>query len=625
MKKLFTSLVLLLLVIFQNSFSQSFQSGMNLQGQEVKPRVVNVSELPQSVMLLEQNYTQERGKLPADRNTGDMKSLIRAQEDKATNGPSLSIKGYAGPNKNGWQPADADIATGMLHVMVVTNEQFHIYGRNNSLPLITSNTLQSFFGRPGKNVFDPKVVYDPWRNRWVMLAFERDGLFAYYWLAVSQTSDPTGSWWTYQFNAHIDASTTTTNWADYPGLGITSYDSPSDSTSIIITSNQYNQADAFQYAKIRVLKAKQVYAGQSAGYWDFWNMTDANAGKSFTVKPAVQWWTTAYGTAYLANTYGGSNNYYTIWRIDKPLWWSATGGITLTRQSTITVNAYSVPTSVKQPGSVIVDAGDCRTQDIILTKGTNSSNVAKLFMYTAVPSKYAWTVNDTNSVISYCKLNVTDNTVDAQQLFGSTGLWFTYPKVAPKYKTPYNSDTVFISYISGGASVYNESRVIAHDRATGIGPSYLIQAGGTAHYGSFRFGDYSGACIDPLQNGNVWVVSMRNNNSNWGTGIGYVSTTAISGISQENEFIPSKYTLSQNYPNPFNPTTIISFGLPKSENVSLRIYNSLGKEVATLMNTNLEAGNYKVDFDATNLTSGIYFYKLTAGSNTLSKKMLLIK
>ncbi len=625
MKKHITLLAILIVLAAQVSFSQSFQSGMNQSGKEVTPTVVNVSELPQSVMLTGENHTQERGKLPSDRYTGDIESRVKAMEDRQTDGPGLNLKGYAGPNKNGWQPADADIAAGPLHIMVVTNEQFHIYGRNNSLPLISSNTLQTFFNRAGKNVFDPKIVYDPWRGRWVMLAFEHDGVLAYYWLAVSQTSDPTGSWWVYQLNAHVDGSTTTSNWADYPGLGITSYDAPSDSTSIIITSNQYSQADAFQYAKIRVLKGKQVYAGQTAGWWDMWNMTDANSGKSFTVKPAVQWWSTAYGTAYLANTYGGSNNYFTIWRIDKPLWWSATGGITLVRQATITVNAYAVPTSVKQPGGVTVDAGDCRTQDIILTRGTNSGGTAKLFMYTALTSKYVWTATDTNSVVAYYKLNVTDNTVDAQNSVGATGFWYTYPKAAPSYKAPFNNDTAFVSFIRGGVTQYNESRAIAHDRATSFGGSVLIQASGTAHYGNFRFGDYSGACIDPLQNGNAWVVSMRNNNSNWGTGIGYVSTAAISGISNENELIPAKYTLSQNYPNPFNPTTMISFGLPKSEQVIIKVYNSLGKEVATLINTNLQAGNYKVDFDGSSLTSGIYFYKMTAGTTSLSKKMLLIK
>jgi len=623
MKNLVTLSVLLVFLTCQYSFSQSYQSGMNPKGQEVKPTVVNVSELTQSVMLTEQNFSNDRGKLPTDRYTGDVASFLKAKEDTQPDGPGMNVRGWAGPNKNGWQPADADIAAGPSHIMVVTNEQFHIYTRSNALPLLTSNTLQSFFGRPGKNVFDPKVVYDPWRLRWTMVAFEQDGLFSYYWLAVSQTSDPTGSWWIYQLNAHVDGSTVTTNWADYPGLGFTSYDAPSDSTSIIITSNQYNQAGNFQYAKIRVLKGKQLYAGQTAGWYDFWNMTDANTGKSFTVKPACQWWTTPYGTAYLTNSNGGSNNYFSVWRIDKPLWWS--GGIALTRQASITVNAYTVPTSVKQPGGNTVDAGDCRTQDVVMTKGNNSGGVAKLFLYTALPSKYVWSAADTNSVINYYKLNVTDNSVDAQSSIGATGIWYTYPKVAPRYKSPYNCDTAYVSFIRGGATLYNESRVIASDRATGMSTSYLVQAAGTAHYGNFRFGDYSGACIDPLQNGNAWVVSMRNNNSNWGTGIGYVGNDPSIGITQENELVPSKYTLSQNYPNPFNPSTLISFGIPKSENVSLKVYDALGREVSNLLNSNLKAGNYKVDFNGSNLTSGIYFYKLTAGSVIMSKKMLLVK
>jgi hypothetical protein len=575
-------------------------------------------------MLTEQNFTKERGKLPTDRYTGDVASFLKAKEDTQPDGPGMNVRGWAGPNKSGWQPADADIAAGPSHIMVVTNEQFHIYTRSNSLPLLSSNTLQSFFNRPGKSIFDPKVIYDPWRSRWTMVAFEQDGLFSYYWLAVSQTSDPTGSWWIYQLNAHVDGSTVTTNWADYPGLGFSSYDLPSDSTSIIITSNQYNQSGNFQYAKIRVLKGKQLYAGQTAGWYDFWNMTDANTNKSFTVKPACQWWTTSYGTAYLANSNGGSSNYFSVWRIDKPLWWG-TGGIALTRQASITVNAYAVPTSVKQPGSVIVDAGDCRTQDVVMTKGNNSGGVAKLFLYTALPSKYVWTATDTNSVINYYKLNVTDNSVDAQSSIGATGIWYTYPKVAPRYKAPYNCDTAYVSFIRGGATLYNESRVIASDRATGMSTSYLVQASGTAHYGNFRFGDYSGACIDPLQNGNAWVVSMRNNNANWGTGIGYVGNDPSIGITQENQLVPDKYTLSQNYPNPFNPSTLISFGIPKSENVSLKVYDALGREVSSLLNSNLKAGNYKVDFNGSNLTSGIYFYKLTAGSVIMSKKMLLVK
>ncbi len=90
--------------------------------------------------------------------------------------------------------------------------------------------------------------------------------------------------------------------------------------------------------------------------------------------------------------------------------------------------------------------------------------------------------------------------------------------------------------------------------------------------------------------------------------------------------IPVQYKLSQNYPNPFNPTTVINFTIPKAANVTLKVYNSLGQEIATLVNGYKDASNYKVDFDASNLSSGIYFYTLKVGNNfTQTKKMILLK
>ena len=89
--------------------------------------------------------------------------------------------------------------------------------------------------------------------------------------------------------------------------------------------------------------------------------------------------------------------------------------------------------------------------------------------------------------------------------------------------------------------------------------------------------------------------------------------------------LPASYSLNQNYPNPFNPSTVISFSIPKSEFVSLKIYNILGSEISTLLNEDLNAGNYQVDFNASNLASGTYFYQINAGSYTQIRKMNLIK
>ncbi len=89
--------------------------------------------------------------------------------------------------------------------------------------------------------------------------------------------------------------------------------------------------------------------------------------------------------------------------------------------------------------------------------------------------------------------------------------------------------------------------------------------------------------------------------------------------------VADRFTLSQNYPNPFNPNTNIKFSLPKQTIVQLKVFDVLGREVASLVDEQLNIGEYSVDFNATGLSSGIYFYKLTAGEFVTSKKMMLIK
>ena len=108
---------------------------------------------------------------------------------------------------------------------------------------------------------------------------------------------------------------------------------------------------------------------------------------------------------------------------------------------------------------------------------------------------------------------------------------------------------------------------------------------------------------------------------------GYEYSVYYNGITDVKEKVatPSKYTLEQNYPNPFNPSTKISYSLPKATHVSLKVYDVLGNEITTLVNKNQSAGNYKVNFDASNLTSGVYFYKISTNNFSQVRKMMLIK
>jgi hypothetical protein len=118
-----------------------------------------------------------------------------------------------------------------------------------------------------------------------------------------------------------------------------------------------------------------------------------------------------------------------------------------------------------------------------------------------------------------------------------------------------------------------------------------------------------------------------------GTGMGNMLNTggiyynpSVIGIKNISEIVPGSFSLGQNYPNPFNPTTSIRFDIPKDAKVTFNIYDIIGRLVATLANNELKkAGSYQVDWDATNLPSGVYFYKLVTPEYTESKKMILIK
>ncbi len=89
--------------------------------------------------------------------------------------------------------------------------------------------------------------------------------------------------------------------------------------------------------------------------------------------------------------------------------------------------------------------------------------------------------------------------------------------------------------------------------------------------------------------------------------------------------LSKEYVLEQNYPNPFNPTTVISYSIPKASYVSVKVFDVLGNTISTLVDKNQEIGSYKVNFNATKLSNGVYFYKISANDFSSVKKMILIK
>jgi len=133
----------------------------------------------------------------------------------------------------------------------------------------------------------------------------------------------------------------------------------------------------------------------------------------------------------------------------------------------------------------------------------------------------------------------------------------------------------------------------------------------------------SGNALTVDNQGNVYVTGGSDNPNN--TDFITIRYSSTIGIQQVNNEIPVKYELMQNYPNPFNPATKIRFALPISSHVNLSVFDITGKKVIELVNGNLNTGIYEADFDASKLSSGVYFYRLVTNNFTATEKMVLTK
>jgi hypothetical protein len=221
-----------------------------------------------------------------------------------------------------------------------------------------------------------------------------------------------------------------------------------------------------------------------------------------------------------------------------------------------------------------------------------------------------------------------DFTVDKK---GIVHIFLTYSSISGEH-TYYinNSNGQFsnIQELPTGARIFVDDFSQVHY----INPGYY----GNNISGNFIFKEISkigSSYKDPniiMKNNNEFIFSFWN----W-LGAAYESDAEIyyftitnnpTNIRREkNNNIPRTYSLYQNYPNPFNPSTAISFSLPSKVFVSLKIYDLMGKEVATLINKELSIGNYTQQWNAVNLSNGVYFYRLHAGSYTETKKLVLLK
>jgi photosystem II stability/assembly factor-like uncharacterized protein len=193
------------------------------------------------------------------------------------------------------------------------------------------------------------------------------------------------------------------------------------------------------------------------------------------------------------------------------------------------------------------------------------------------------------------------------------------PYVSIIYKTTDGGENWASKYSQAGASILYAMTAIdtTHVWLTGYYTEFHKTSDGGEHWGKHSLG----------VPGTLRSIFFINKNIGWAAGSNGIYKTIDGGsvTSVKLEELPTEYALYQNYPNPFNPVTTINYQIPVSGMVRLKVYNVLGKEVRILVNEEKSAGSHSIEFNASNLSSGIYIYELRSNEFTSMKKLILIK
>ncbi len=210
---------------------------------------------------------------------------------------------------------------------------------------------------------------------------------------------------------------------------------------------------------------------------------------------------------------------------------------------------------------------------------------------------------------------------EAGQLKLENNIWYDF--AAGNTVSEFSDQDFVQAYLSDAATNNRVTdpmlRGISRDRDGGLDPR--PDAGSPALSGAKTLGD-----SDLMQTSYVGAFGSDNWLFGW-TALDQLGYVGLISDVEENQLggVPESYSLSQNYPNPFNPSTSIEYTIPEAGLVKLSVYNILGQEVASLVNGLKNAGTHSVTFDASELTSGVYIYRLEAGSNIMTHKMTLLK
>lgn len=429
-----------------------------------------------------------------EKDTINSKENIIKLNPPLPNGPSPApATSFLGMAFTGWYPPDVSGAVGTNHIVVAHNGGFRILDKAGTQ--ISTRSLVNFWATTGHtDVFDPKILYDQYNNRWITTACAtRRSSSSSMLIAATANGDPTGTWYLYS----VDADNANTLWFDYPSFGF-------NKDWVCVTGNMFSMADAFQKSRMWIVKKSDLYAGATTP-----SVTVADNNTYFTICPAQTYDNTVGTLHLLAKTWSATDNL---------AWFTITGTTTpvVTLQATMpnSGNTIGWPTGAPQLGTATtITNGDIRMQNVVYAAGS-------LWCTYSVSLS-----NPTRSVVQWWEINPSNGSViQFGRIQDPAGTYFyAYPNIGVN---PNKDVVVALARFSSGqyASAAYATRK-GTDALNTMNDAYQYKNGGNT-YTSNRWGDYSTVNVDPSESNSFWVLQE------------YTSTTSNQWETQWAKVIP---------------------------------------------------------------------------------------
>lgn len=401
-----------------------------------------------------------------------------------------SFQGTLDPG--GFIPPDLHMAVGPTNIITVDNGRFKIWDKEGHLVKSIDADIWFSTALNGAGAFDPKVVYDHFAKRWVMVWLDQNDNPArgYYLVSVSDDSIPTGTWYNWALPSTVNGTTYSNSWGDYQGVGF-------DNGALYITSNQFAFGGNFQGTRIRIIPKADLYAntGGVVNWKDLWDIREPSQNsRTFGARPTI--FMSLSSEYYLLVPSPFTNGtFFTLYKITNPL---TTPVMTAVN---VPVTAFTgAPNANQLGGSVIlIEAGG---------SGLRNEPVYKDGFIWAVHSVKNTTYTSYSSV-RYVKINTTSNTTAEDVAMGANGFWHFYPAICVD-----KDNNIAITYSRSGTNEYIGAFFTSklNGDPPGLSGSKIIQAGKANYFKDFssgrnRWGDYNGIWLDATDKNNFWVLT----------------------------------------------------------------------------------------------------------------------